>query len=145
MSIDENREARGLEPAQLPQDIADLAKVPVRLLQYVKAASEPPPQQAQEPPQPADMMGSQAPANMVDEQAGKSIAVDAELKRWRKVAVKEFNAGRNPADRVFDSVVIDADHKASILAALVVAGNESEVKAAFESAPFRHSDWQNYP
>jgi hypothetical protein len=121
--------------------------VPVRLLQYVKAASEPPPQpQAQqEPPQPADMMGSQAPANMVDEQAGKSIAVDAELKRWRKVAVKEFAAGRNPADRVFDSVVIDADHKASILAALSIAENESEVKAAFEPAPFRHSEWQNYP
>jgi HK97 family phage portal protein len=132
MSIDENREARGLEPAKLPPEVADLAKVPVRLLQYVKAASEPPPQpQAQqEPPQPADMMGSQAPANMVDEQAGKSIAVDAELKRWRKVAVKEFAAGRNPADRVFDSVVIDADHKASILAALSIAENESEVNGS---------------
>ena len=90
------------------------------------------------------MIGSQAPGNMVEEQAGKAIAVDAELKRWRKVALGEIRAGRKPAERVFDSVVIPADRKAAILEALQDAETESEVKAAFDAAPFCLKLWANY-
>lgn len=140
MTIDENREARGLKPATLPAELADLATVPVRLLQYVAKAQEPPPPQQQ----PGDMIGSQAPVNVVDEQAGKSIAIDAELKRWRKVALGELRAGRNPAERAFESAVIPADHKASILELLQGAESESEVKAAFDAAPFCLKLWQDY-
>ena len=153
-SVDENRGELGLEPANLPPELKELATIPVRLLNMVRVAQEPPtdPQQegqeAQEEPQQAgDMIGSQSPENVVDEQAGKAIqlAIDTELKQWRKVAVKEYKDGRNPAERQFDCVAIDDTHKASILAALTVAEDESEVKAAFESATFRHSDWQDYP
>lgn len=136
-SIAENRQERGLEPVQLPPEIAELTKIPVRLLAYVT-------QSVPETPQVGDMIESQSPANMVDEQAGKAIALETELKRWRKVALGEWRAGRKPAERAFDSAVIEPLQKASILAALAVADNESEVKAAFEAAPFRVS-WQDYP
>lgn len=141
MSINENREARGMKPAKLPADLADLADVPVRLLQYVQATTAPTP----EPPQEAgDMIGSQSPENVVEEQAGKAIAVDAELKRWRKVALGEIRAGRKPAERVFDSVVIPVDRKSAILEALQDAETESEVKAAFDTAPFCLKLWADY-
>ena len=145
MTIDENRETRGLKPAKLPADLADLATVPVRLLQYVAKAAEPPPP----PPVAGDMIGSQSPASVVDEQAGKAaqIAADTVLKQWKKVALREFAAGRNPGKRDFDYAPIDKRRALEIIEALTLAEDESEVKAAFESAPFRHShsDWENYP
>jgi len=137
-SINENRQERGLEPAELPSDITELANVPIRLLPFLKPM-DPSPQ-----PQVGDMLQSQSPQNAVDEQAGKAIALDTELKRWRKVALGELRAGRKPVERPFESAVIEPLHKASILAALTVATNESEVKAAFEAVPFRVS-WQDYP
>lgn len=142
MTIDENREARGLKPAELPDDLADLATVPVRLLQYVAKAAEPPPP----PPQAGDMIGSQAPANQVDQQAGKAIdlAIDTELKQWCKVALKEFKAGRNPSKRDFACVAIPKSRALEIVDALNLAENESEVKAAFDAAPFCLKLWANY-
>ena len=141
MSVNENREERGMKPATLPPELADLADVPVRLLQYVTKAAEPEPEPLQEA---GDMVGSQSPENVVDEQAGKAIALDAELKRWRKVAIRELRAGRNPAERAFDSVIIPTDRKAAILESLQDATDESEVKAAFESAPFCLKVWADY-
>ena len=145
MTIDENREKRGLGPVTLPTDLADLATVPVRLLQFVAKAQEPPPA----PPVVGDMIGNQAPANVVAGQAGKAIdlAVDTELKQWCKVALREFRAGRNPGKRDFDCVAISKSRALDVAEALNLATDESEVKAAFELAPFRHShsDWENYP
>lgn len=142
MTIDENREARGLKPAKLPGDLADLATVPVRLLQYVAKAAEPP----SPPPQSGDMIGSQAPANVVDEQAGKavSLAIDTELSQWRKVALKEFKSGRNPSKRDFACVAIPKSRALEIVDALNLAEDESEVKAAFDAAPFCLKLWADY-
>ena len=145
MTIDENREARGLKPATLPPDLKELATVPVRLIQFVAKAAEPPPP-APIVQQPGDMIGSQSPANMVDEQAGKalSLAVDTELKQWKKVALKEFSAGRNPGKRDFACVAISKSRVGEIVDALNLAQTESEVKAAFDSAYFR-DEWCIYP
>lgn len=154
MSVNENREARGMEPAKLPAELAELADVPVRLLQYVQAAKQPEPQpgngQPQDPvddssPQElGDMAGAQSPDNMTDEQSGKAIAIDAELKRWRKVAIKAVRDGK--PQRPFISAVIPFDRMTAIAEALQDAKDESEVKAAFEAAPFHFADdWANYP
>lgn len=147
MTINENREARGLKPATLPPDLKELATVPVRLIQFVAKAAEPPPP-APIVQQPGDMIGSQSPANVVDEQAGKalSLAVDTELKQWKKVALKEFAAGRNPSKRDFACVAISKSRVGEIVDALSLAQTESEVKAAFEPVPFLvATDWTDYP
>jgi len=66
-----------------------------------------------------------------------------DLRKWRDVAVREFKAERNPAEREFVSDVIPAYVKASVEAELSAATTLEEVKAAF-AAPFRPG-WQGYP
>ena len=139
-TIDENREARGLQPVVLPAEFADLATIPVRLLRYAPLTKRAP----AAPPAAGSMIGSDAPESIVDEQAGKalSLAIDTELKQWKKVALREYRAGRKPGKRDFDYVAITKERAMEIIDALDMAMDESEVKAAFESVPFR---WQNYP
>lgn len=155
-SINENRKERGLDPWQPPQDmkeLATLADIPVRLLpmaqvmiappQGPKPTTQPEPQN-EEAPDVGDMPGAQRPDNMVDDMAGKT-AIHAELKRWRKVALGEVKAGRNPAEREFETVIIPPEQIAVIKARLAEATTESEVKAAFDTAaPFRDL-WASYP
>ena len=67
----------------------------------------------------------------------------ADLRRWRDVAMKEFKAERNPAEREFVSNVIPSWLRAGVEAQLAAAATLEEVKAAF-AAPFRPG-WQGYP
>lgn len=146
-SINENRKERGLDPWQAPNGMSDLAlfaDIPTRLLPMAQAlltpTAEPPP--IADTPQVGDMPGAQTPGNMADDLAGK--AIHEELKRWRKVALGELKAGRNPAERDFETVVIPPEQIVAIKAQLIAATTESEVKAAFPtSAPFRAA--MDYP
>lgn len=151
-SVNENRKERGQDPWKAPkglEDLTPLADIPVRLLPMAQAllggAASPPTEPIEEePPQVGDMPGAQLPENMSDDMAGKAVALDTELKRWRKVAISEVKAGRNPAERDFQTAIIPPDQIAEIKTRLAAATNESEVKAAFPtSAPFR--DWPDYP
>ncbi len=158
-SINENREGRGLKPWKAPkglEDLADLADIPVRLLPMAQAMLAPKPEpepliEEEDPPETGDMPGTQTPDNMAEDLAGKT-AIAFELKRWRKVAISEVKAGRNPAERDFATVIIPSEQISEIKTRLAAATTESEVKAAFlTSAPFRDDaalptpDWANYP
>lgn len=152
-----------MKPATLPAELADLAKVPVRLLAHLRtmAAVDRATQRQselqmrrdggntsadEESPDVGGMDGAQDPEAMVDEQAGKAIALDAELKRWKRVALKELRSGRNPGQRAFESKAIPQHRHTGIVEALQVATNEQEVKAAFEAAPFwSNPAWEDYP
>lgn len=166
MTINESRQERGLDPVKLPPELKELqpfVDLPIRLIQGAmsKATAAEQADRAQEtamqiqqqrqmqqndkPPESGSMEGQQDPKQMVDDQAGKAhaIALDVELKRWKKVALKALRDGK--AQPAFTSDVIDADRHADIVAALQDATTESEVKAAFELAPFRSTEWENYP
>lgn len=147
-TLNENREERGLDSWKPPTELAGLAPwadVPVRLLSIAQAQAQNQAPPAQQPPQrfPAqdedepdvgNLPGAQDPAAMMDEQAGRAyaVAMDTELKRWRKVALREWRAGHNPAQRPFASEVFPQDVRAAVLEALQDATTEGEVKAAFE-------------
>lgn len=71
-------------------------------------------------------------------------ATQADLRRWRDVAVRVFKAGDDPSRRQFSSAVIPARTRASVQAGLDAATTLEEVKAAF-AAPFRVVGWEGYP
>ncbi len=162
MTVNENREARGLEAINLP-----IAKVPVRLLQYIQSPEPPPepeptpqpealaapvvpqaeviaqPGAPNETPTEAEPTGTQgiagapAPAALVEAQAGKAamLGVETEIKRWERVALKEYRDGRDPAERPFESEIIPEDLRLCIKMALECATTEEGVKLSF-APPF---------
>jgi HK97 family phage portal protein len=150
-TVNENREARGLEPwtpAGSLAEMADWAELPVRLLPIAERvlAQQLQPVRIEEEteddePDVGSMAGSQDPEAMTDDMAGK-LALQAELKRWRKVALRAASQGK--AQRAFVSQAIPPDLRAEIETALAAATTESEVKAAF-AAPFRVVEWTAYP
>ena len=141
-SINENRQRRGMDAWQPPEEFSELAQwadVPVRLLDIAKAKLNAP--QPAEPRGVGSMEGSQDPAAMTDDMAGKA-ALDLELKRWRKVALKAWRDSGDATAREFVSDIIPAVVREAITERLADATDETEVKAAF-AAPFL--DWRHYP
>lgn len=148
-TINENRLERGLEPHV---DETGLADIPVRLLQYLApsliAPVSPPPSsqpptdpnadQPMDAPEVGNMLGQQDPEAMIGDQYDKAVQQD--LRRWERVALKELRAGRNPSGRIFRSTFIPEERRRHIQTLLQMASEESEVKAAFQSVPFRCFD-----
>ena len=69
---------------------------------------------------------------MTQDQAGKAIAIDTELARWKKVALKALRTGQ--PQREFASNVIPEEIKATIAGGLSVATTEDDVSRIFAHA-----------
>jgi HK97 family phage portal protein len=114
-TVNENRAEQGLGESSDPN-----AEIPVRLLElYVKSGGTPAPGTPSLP-------GAPAPAQEVAVQAGRA----AEMARWKKVALKEARAGRDPAARGFESAVLGPETVDAIRLRLAGA-DEATVRAIF--------------
>lgn len=102
----------------------------------------PPMAEVTQPRIPSSMAEDQAKALFPQELIDR--ATQADLRRWRDVAVRVFKAGEDPLRRQFSSTVIPARMRASVQAGLSAATTLEEVKAAF-AAPFRVVGWEGYP
>lgn len=76
------------------------------------------------------------PANEMPVVPAKSVDLNADLRRWRSVALRLFRKEKDPAEYQFNSEAIPDALKSRIAAALVGAETEEEVRAAF-AVPFR--------
>jgi len=65
------------------------------------------------------------------------------LSKWERLALRRHKEGKS-LDYPFESEAIPNDLKASIQGALLLAGSEQEVRAAFKPLPF-HRGWDGYP
>lgn len=150
-TINENREQQKLEPIKDDYGLADL---PVRLLQYLAPAALAPetetepesgPEVGEEPddtPDVGNMTNTEDTESMSRELSERGLRGD--LSRWRRVALRELKAGRNPAARRFVSQFIPTEVADQIVTGLRFAREESEVKAVFDTAYFPE-EWQAYP
>ena len=160
-TINENRQELGLEPLkndvadQVPVRLLQWVAPNYATLdgsepepEPMPAALEPFAQPGQtstngngsEPGLPA-MEGTATPEQVVEQLAGKAhtnghdpvatLALRTELQRWRKVAMREAKAGRNPAEREFESAVVPAELAAELRTVLDGA-DEARVLTAFE-------------
>jgi HK97 family phage portal protein len=134
-TINENRAKLRLEPISDPK--ADIPLALLRLEARASASGAAEISQDMSETGSPTMGGQQAPAQIVAAESTRSAAEDmalqVELERWRKVALREAKAGRDPAGREFASAVVPDDVRGVIETALIGAGEES-VKAAF--APY---------
>jgi HK97 family phage portal protein len=73
-----------------------------------------------------------------DDARALASAVRGELRRWQKVALREVDKGRNPAERLFQSVVIDGPTIDAIRAELDSVTDEVLVKEIFQRAIDTH-------
>ena len=129
-TINENRKLLGLGEVEVPPELSEIKpfiQLPIRILQQaltragvdnINTLTDPV----------GTLPGAQAPQAMVQAQAGK-IAIDTELARWRKVALKAVREGK--AQREFVSEVIPATVKSFIVEALSTATTENDVRKAF--------------
>jgi HK97 family phage portal protein len=143
-TINENRAELELDEIEHP-----LAEIPVRLLQYIAPqyatldGKEKPAAAVEstgggdggddDPPGVGNIAGQVTPEQEAAAQAARSIAIRAEMDRWERVALKEAKAGRNPAERPFNSDVIPDTLRDSVIASLQGADAET-VKAVFDGA-----------
>lgn len=145
-TINENRKKLGLDDITLDSALSELQpfiSLPVRLIQaaltqtgaqnveILSGGSTSSPAA----PQVGALAGAQDPGAMVQAQAGKAarqIAIDTELARWKKVALKAVRD--NKPQREFESEVIPAIVKATIAAALADVTNEDAINQVFASA-----------
>jgi HK97 family phage portal protein len=135
-TINENRKVLGLDEIKLPDKLAELqpfVDTPVRIIAQALTrqgvANIGTLVDDDEMAQAAGTLpGAQAPAAMVQDQAGK-IAIDTELARWRKVALKAVRDGK--PQREFVSEVIPATTKQAITERLIAATTEDGVRKAF--------------
>lgn len=135
--INENRRLLNLPPIKPTgiEAVDIMLLVPIRLFPYVSsntfqmggpdvnAEQDPtriPPQNVASESGIGDVTGAPSPANLVNQQQGKSIpfshihaitiaGITEELKRWKKVSLKEIKAGRNPGNVVFTTDIIPND------------------------------------
>lgn len=87
-----------------------------------------------EPSQPG-LTQSESPVTLTRRIANQSPstteAKKSEFRRWRKVALKEFSLGKNPADRDFLSDILDVETILDIKSRLLLTKTEDEIKAVF--------------
>jgi len=94
--------------------------------------------QAREQAPPPGNNGSKPP----EEEEEQPPAFRSDLDKWRRVALRRFAEGKS-LDYPFESEAIPGDLNVSIRAALLLAGSEEEVRAAFQPLPF--CGWESYP
>lgn len=135
-TIDENRKMLGLAGVEVPPELSELKpfiQLPIRILtQALTRAGVDNINTLTDTDQPIGTLpGAQAPTAMVKEQAGKAqkIAIDTELARWKKVALRAVREGR--AQREFVSDVLPPEVKTAVATALVGAATEDDVRKAF--------------
>lgn len=135
-TINENRKVLGLDEVEIPPELSEIApfiQLPVRMLsQALTRAGVDNINTLTDPDQPVGTLpGAQAPAAIVKEQAGKAtqMAIDTELARWKKVALKAVREGK--PQREFVSEVLPPEIKAAIATALAGASSEDDVRKAF--------------
>lgn len=90
----------------------------------------------------ASMAGAPAPEDEIARQAQRSAALEgirAELDRWRRVALREAKAGRDPAGRVFESELLPPALSLTVGTQLVGA-EETHVKNIFAKVLSAESD-----
>lgn len=139
-TINENRKVLGLDEIKLPDELSELQSfvdTPVRIIAQALTrqgvANIGTLVDDNEMAQTVGTLpGAQSPAAMVQDQAGKAtqIAIDTELARWRKVALKAIREGK--PQREFVSEVIPATIRESIATALAGASSEDDVRKAFQ-------------
>ena len=85
-----------------------------------------------------DMNGTISPKNLMAEETGKGdvygyveAAIRSELKTWKKLAVKEKQAGRDPSSRQFVSAIIPDATKRGIYAS-IKGQDEDGIRAIFD-------------
>lgn len=137
-TVNENREELGLPRLEL-----DGADVPVRLLDRGGDAG----------PGVGGLAGAAAPVAVMNDEAGKAAVaghnavygeeidavgteqaregVRAELRRWRRVALREVRAGRKALERPFASDILPEGVSATVRAGLARAVDEEGVRAVF--------------
>ena len=143
-TVNENRAELGLDPSPLPE-----AEIPVIVLRLQARESTSGAATLNEETGSPALADVPSPANEEAALTMRSLALRGELERWRKVALKEAKAGRDPGARTFESAVIPDDLRDFILWAITGA-NEATVKAAFaaeiegptETAPFAAGEMQ---
>ena len=137
-TIDENRKVLGLEGVKLSPELSELqpfTNLPVRLIQA--ALTQTGAQNVEllaSGQQTGTLPGAQAPQAMTQDQAGKAqqIAIDTELARWKKVALKALRTGQ--PQREFASDVIPEEIKAAITDNLSLATTEEAINQLFANA-----------
>lgn len=144
-TVNENRKELGLPPIMednLPPEMVTLVQMcslPVRLLAYAQSntfASDsylPDGSQALAAPDMPDMSGTLNPGHGLDTAATKAALLGQrdELKRWRKVALREARDGRDPGARQFSSDVLDLPMKTS-LELMLRDANEEKIREVFD-------------
>lgn len=120
--INENRKILNLPPIELTgiNTIDILLLVPIRLIPFMSSnafgsGGDVPPENV--PPEAGigDVTGAPNAENQQQQQFGKASMAAAlpfivqEIKKWRKVSLKEIKAGRNPGNLVFTSDIIPSD------------------------------------
>lgn len=136
-TINENREVMGLPPVTMPdamQEYEHVLELPEAVLRVISTLQGQ--EMIDENPISGNMMGSLDPKRSITTELRKDTTVEqvartADLKRWRKVALRSVRDGKNPGEYEFESAAIPVEMMKSISLSLLDAQDEDDVLDTF--------------